>query len=121
MMKTRKEIKEEYKQQKHKMGVYQITNNSNGRIFIDSSLDLNAIWNRQKMQLKFGNHPNKSLQKEWKEYGEEIFLYEILAELKQDDSKNINYKRELKALEKIYLEELQPYDEKGYNRRPVVR
>lgn len=120
-MKTRKEIKEEYKQQKHKMGVYQIKNISNGKIFIGSSLDLIAIWNRQKMQLKFGNHPNTALQQEWKEYGEENFAYEILSELKQDDAKEINYPRELKALEEIYLEELAPYAEKGYNRKSVPR
>ena len=71
-MKTRKELKEAYKQRKSKMGVFQIKNNTNGKIFIGSSIDLDAMWNRQKMQLQFGNHPNKALQKEWKEFGEEI-------------------------------------------------
>ena len=115
-MKTRKEIKEEYKQRKHKMGVFQIKNTVNNKIFIGSSLDLNAIWNRQKMQLKFGNHPNKGLQKDWQKYGEESFKYEILAEIKQDDKKEINYKSELKDLEELYFEELEPFGNRGYNR-----
>ena len=116
-MKTRKELKEQYKQRKNKMGVFQIKNTYNNKIFIGSSMDLNAIWNRQKMQLKLGRHPNKALQEDWKEYGEESFIYEILAELKQDDKKEVNYKKELKELEKLYIEELEPFESKGYNKK----
>ena len=118
-MKTRKELKEQYKQRKNKMGVFQIKNTHNNKIFIGSNLDLNAIWNRQKMQLKLESHPNKDHQEDWKEYGEESFIYEILAELKQDDKKEINYKRELKELEKLYIEELEPFEAKGYNKKLI--
>lgn len=116
-MKTRKVLKEEYKQKKFKMGVFQIKNKINSKIFIGSSMDLNAIWNRQRMQLKLGNHPNSELQKDWKEYGKESFSYKILAEIKQDDEKEMDYKKELKVLEELYIEELNPFEEKGYNRR----
>ena len=115
-MKTHKEMKEAYKLYKSKKGVYQIRNMLNGKIFVGSSTDLKAIWNRNKVQLNFGNHPNEELQKDWKELGEEAFEYEILSEIKEEE-KEINFKKEVKALEELYIEELQPFKEKGYNKK----
>jgi len=60
-MKTRKELKEEYKNLKFEMGVFQIRNHVNGKIFIGSRLDLKAFWNAQKWQLDFGMHRNAAL------------------------------------------------------------
>ncbi len=117
-MKTRKELKEEYKQKKFRIGVFQIRNTVNNKLFIDSSTDLVAIWNRQRMELNFGSHPNLALQKEWKEFGEEKFVYEIVDELKQTDDETKDYKKDLKAFKEMYLEKLQPFDDKGYNRKP---
>jgi hypothetical protein len=115
-MKTRKELKNEYKEMKFTMGVFQIRNTVNNKIFIESSNDLKAIWNRHRFQLNFGNHPNEALQQEWKEYGEDKFSYEILGEIKHTETPG-DYSKEIKLLEKMYIEELQPYDEKGYHLR----
>mgnify|MGYP002383887052 CR=1 FL=1 len=52
---TQKELKEKYKQMKFPMGVFQIRNTVNGKIFVDSSTNLPAIWNRHKTQRDF--HP----------------------------------------------------------------
>lgn len=116
-MKTRKELKEEYKQKKFQMGVFQIRNKSNGKVFIGSSLDLMAKWNSQKFQLNAGMHPNIELQKDWDDYGEDNFEYEIIEELKQEEGKVRDYRREIKTLETTILEEHQPYEDKGYNKR----
>jgi frataxin-like iron-binding protein CyaY len=116
-MKTRKELKEEYKQMKYRMGVFQIKNKINGRVFIGSSTDLKAIWYAQKLQLDVGIHQNSDLQKEWKEYGAENFTYEILEEIKQTEDKPTDYGKEVKALEEMIIEELQPYENKGYHRK----
>ncbi len=117
-MKTRKEIKEEYKQIKYKMGVFQIRNTINDKIFIGSSLDLKAIWFSQKLQLETGTHPNSDLQRDWKEYGKDNFSYEILEEIQETEDKPLNYRNEIKALEQMIIEDLQPFDNKGYNRKP---
>ena len=116
-MKTKKELKEEYKQMKFRMGMFQIRNTVNNKIFIESSTDLVAIWNRQKMELNFGSHPNADLQKDWKELGEDKFRYEILSELKQTETEKVDYKKEVKLLEEMIIEELKPFDDKGYNKR----
>jgi hypothetical protein len=52
-----------------------------------------------------------------KEFGEGNFVYEILSEIKQDDTKTTDYRKELKQLEEMFIEELQPFDDKGYNKR----
>jgi hypothetical protein len=114
-MKSKKELKDSYKQLKFKIGVFQIRNTTNNKIYIDSSTDLIAIWNREKFQLKLGSHPNAELQKEWNEFGEEKFVYEILSEVKQEDGETIDYRKEVKQLAKMFIDELQPFNEKGYN------
>lgn len=116
-MKTKKELKDEYKQKKFRIGVFQIRNTVNNKVFIEGSIDLVAIWNRQKFQLNLGSHHNSDLQKDWTKFGEDKFKYEILKELEQKDGASINYSKEAKKLEKMYIEELNPFDDKGYNKR----
>ena len=116
-MKTKKDMKEEYKQMKFIVGVFQIRNKINGKIYIDSNVNLEAFWNRNRMQLNFGNHPNELLQKEWKEFGEENFVYEILSEIKQKEEENLDYAKEAKQLAQLFIDELKPFDEKGYNKK----
>ena len=116
-MKSRKELKEEYKNMKFHMGVFWIKNNVNGKIFIGSSLDLKAIWHAQKLQLDFGIHPNIDLQKDWKKYGAENFSYEIIEEITHVEDKVVDYAKEIKVLEGMIIDELQPFENKGYNKR----
>lgn len=115
-MKTNKELKEEYKLMKFPAGVFQIRNTKNGKIFVNSSVNLDKVWNSQKFQLQLGGHPNRKLQEEWKEFGAENFVFEILDEVDQDGEREINLREEAKALEEYFLEELQPFGEKGYNK-----
>jgi hypothetical protein len=114
-MKTNKELKEEYKQMKFPMGVFQIRNLVNGKIFIDSSTNMNAKWNRQKVQLGFGNNWITELQNDWKKFGEENFVFEVISELEEIDGEDNDYKSELAVLEEMYLEKLEPFGNKGYN------
>ena len=107
-MNARKKLKEEYKQRKNRMGVFQIRNTVNGKIFVGSSLNFDAIWNRTKMELNFGNHRNPVLQNEWKLFGEANFKYEILSEVVQKDEDRIDYNKEVKTLEGMFIAELNP-------------
>jgi hypothetical protein len=116
-MKTRKELKEEYRQMKFKMGVFQIRNTLNNKIFIGTSQDLTAIWHAQKLQLDFGIHPNFELQRDWKEFGADNFKYEIIGEIEQTDDKPRAYNKELKTLEELTIEELQPFENNGYHKK----
>lgn len=115
-MKSKKELKETYRQMKFRMGVFQIRNLANGKILVDSNTNLDAIWNRHRTQLKFNGHPNQALQSDWNTFGEDNFRFEILAELEEQEGDQPDYNKELKALAELYIEELQPFGDKGYNR-----
>nr|WP_320023158.1 GIY-YIG nuclease family protein [uncultured Draconibacterium sp.] len=105
-MKTKKELKEEYKQMEFPMGVYQIKCTVNEKSLIDNSVDMLSKWNRHKMELRFGSHRNNELQKDWNQYGENNFSFKVLSELKKTEEENINYTRELKILQDAIIEEL---------------
>jgi hypothetical protein len=90
-MKSNKELKQQYLQRKPIIGVFQIRNKVNGKIFLGSGLNLDALRNRNRMELNLGSHRNELLQKDWKEYGENSFVFEILREIEQKDNEQINY------------------------------
>jgi spore coat protein CotH len=113
-MKTRKEIKEEYKQMKFLIGVFQVKNLSNNKVFIDNSVDVFAKWNRHKTELRFGNHKNRELQKDWNEKGEDNFVFEVLSELKHDDSIEANYPKELKLLQQMIIDKMNITQQQKY-------
>lgn len=112
----RKELQEQFKEIKTFMGITQITNTVNGKIFIDSHNNLKNKWFTLQMQLDMGRFANLELQKDWKEFGRDAFTYEVLDQ--KDTEKITDVKWELKMLEKQWLEKLQPYGDKGYNKPP---
>lgn len=112
---TKKELKNQYKETRFPMGVFQIKNQINGKVLIDSSLNMPAKWKRHLTELKFGSHRNKTLQQEWKEFGETAFVYEVVAELAYKNATE-NYGKEVTILAELYVEELMPFGEKGYNK-----
>ncbi len=105
-MKTKKEQKQAYKQMKFQMGVFILKNTVNNKVFIDNSLDIPSKLNRHKIELKFGNHRNKSLQNEWDTYGPDNFTFKVIHTLKEKEDENINYVKELSALQALAEEEL---------------
>ena len=114
-MKTKKELKDAYKQSKTAMGVFQIRNKINGKVFIDSALDMNGKQNRHRAELKFGNHRNKELQQDWKSFGADNFIFEVLAELEPREEGYSNYTQELKELYQMVSDDLKLAQEMKYN------
>jgi hypothetical protein len=121
MSNRKKTLKEEYKQSHPPMGVFQIRNLSNDKLFVGSALNLPGILTSNKVQLSAGNHPNKQLQAEWNEFGSERFAFEVLDELTATEGASYDYRTDLKFLEELWLEKLQPYGERGYNEKKKGR
>jgi group I intron endonuclease len=113
----KKEVKRQYKQNPPDMGIYQIRNMVNGKILIGCSNNLNGKLNSHRFQLSNGFHINAELQKEYKQYGEENFVFEIIDKLEPKDDPAYSYDDDLCTLEELWLEKLQPYGEKGYNKK----
>lgn len=118
-MDKRTELKQEYKNRPKNMGVYQIRNTVNGKIYVCSSPNLDATLNRFKMEIKFGWrwNDNRGMIKEMNEFGPEKFVIEVLDQLKPEEDPLYDGKEDLKTLEALWLEKLQPYDDRGYNKR----
>ncbi len=115
-MVDKKEIKRRYKQKPPEMGVYRIINTASGKIYIGRAMELNGKLNSERFQLKGNMHMNKELQKDFNELGEEQFRFEVLDRLAAKNGPDHDYDLELKALEEMWLEKLQPFAQKGYNK-----
>ncbi|HHU70721.1 MAG TPA: GIY-YIG nuclease family protein [Clostridiales bacterium] len=106
-MNRRKELKDAYKTMKADMGVFIIKSNLREISYIEGTMDLKSTINSTKFKLGMGMHPNKELQKQWKEYGEASFTIEILEKLKYDeDETKVDYSEELNILKIIWQERL---------------
>ena len=115
-MDRKQELKQQYKEMKIEAGVYQIRNTNNQKIFVESTPNLKTI-NGKRFTLDMGTFQNKLLQNEWKEFGDEAFVFEVLEILKAPKEGYFDAKDALKKLKEKWLEELQPYGERGYNTR----
>ena len=89
------------------MGVYRIRNSKRGKSYIGFSIDLQAIMNRQKAELKFGSHRNAELLGEWKSLGESAFEFEVLDELERDDQSNADPTEELRILSEMWISKIE--------------
>ena len=113
----KKELKKQYKQTLRPMGIFQIKNLTNNRIFIGSSINIEGKLNSIKFQLEMGSYINKELQKDFNQFGENNFLFETIDVLEPKKDPGYDYTEDLKTLEDMWIEKLQPFEEKGYNKR----
>jgi len=120
-MKSRAELKREYRERRKPAGVFMVKNNANGKILLGSSLNLEGPLNAHKFMLTIGKHLNESLQRDWDTFGSEQFTFEILEVVKVKDDAQFNLADELTLLEQIWLEKLQPTGERGYNKDHNIR
>ena len=58
---------------------------------------------------------------DWNEYGLDAFSFEVLEVVQVRDDPNFNLNDELTLLEMIWLEQLQPVGENGYNTSERIR
>jgi hypothetical protein len=108
------ELKRQYKETSPEAGVYQIKNLKNGKILVESTMNLKTI-NGRRLELQRGIHRNQLLQKEIEEFGPEAFVFEVLEVLKTKDTEDFDTQEALKRLAGKWLEKLKPYGERGYN------
>jgi len=105
-MKTKKELKQAYKQAKPDAGVFQILNKENGRALIEGASNMISKWNRHRTELRFGSHRNNRLQADWNNFGEESFEFSIVSELELDEENTSNLSEEVKLLYEMVSEEM---------------
>ncbi len=114
-MDFKKEMKLKAKEEKPSYGIFQIKNVKNGKLFVNSTPNFKTL-NGLKFMLTTGGHKNKELQTDWDEHGKENFEIEILETIDEKDWQGTSKGKILEKQLDKWLEELQPYGEKGYNR-----
>jgi hypothetical protein len=110
----RKELIRKYKETPRPMGVYRVRNMKTGKTLIGTSLDHNAALNRHRAQLRMGGHPNRALQIDWNEMGQEEFEFEILDTLAPSELPDYDPTDDLKMLETMWVEKLRSAGDLSY-------
>ena len=121
MRDRKKQLKQEYQQRIPSIGVFQIRNTNNEKILLVAGKDLRALINRHRFQLQKSGHPNKALQEDWQRLGENTFAFEIIEEVTPPAGVSFDMRRELETMENLWLAELKPFGERGYNQPKVSR
>ena len=115
-MMDRREMIRKYKNSIQPMGIVQVRNIRNNRVYLTASANTPGTINSIRFQLKMGTFlPSTGLAQDWMEMGEQNFVVEVLDELKPVDDPGYDYRDDLKALEEMWLEKLKPFGERGYH------
>ncbi len=118
----KKELASAYVQSFRPMGVYQIRNVKNGKILVLGSMDLTGARNRLEFMRQSNLNNIHELKQDWNEYGGDSFVFEELDQIKpreeilNDRSELNEYQEEVDALLELWIEKLQPFGDKGYNK-----
>jgi hypothetical protein len=117
-MDRKKELKLQYKQMKPEMGIFIIRLHSGNKCYLEATPNLRGTLNSTKFKLRAGLHPNRELQKEWQEYGETSFIFEIPEKLEydKDDEAKTDYTEELTLLQMMWEEKLAKEDMELYKK-----
>jgi hypothetical protein len=114
----RKALIRQYKETPRPMGVFRVHNTVADRSFVGISRDLPSMLNRQCFQLNHGSHPNRALQQDWNRLGSQAFVFEVLDTLNPAERSESELSEDLAVLERLWLEKLSPYGQRGYNAEP---
>lgn len=95
------------------LGIYQIRNAVNGKVYVGQSRDVRRRWKRHQATITARKHENIHLQRAWDKYGGEAFVFEVL-EIVDDENA-------LTDKEQCWIDRCQASDDNyGYNLRPAA-
>jgi len=120
-MTDRKALIRQYKETPRPMGAYCVRNVVNGKSFIGVARDVPGKLNGHRAQLRMHSHRNAELQQDWDAFGSEAFAFEVLDLLKPSEEPGYDPGDDLRVLEQLWLDKLQPFGERGYNAPPRPR
>jgi hypothetical protein len=113
---TKRTLTRQYKESVRPAGVFAVRNQTNGRVYLSSSLNVEGAMNRVRFELDRRTHRNKALQQDWIEHGVANFTFEIVDRVKEREA-DPAFERaaELENLLALWQEELQSLGELRYN------
>lgn len=111
-------LKAAYRQTRSTAGVMGIRNLTNGKVLVEGSSDVRALINRYGSSLRFIGCRNMALQEDWKAFGPDSFVFEVLESFEpgaEDSPEDVLAM--VREMEAAWVQKLQPFDEAGYNSR----
>lgn len=106
---NRKEMRSAYKERKITGGVCAIKNTVNGKMLISAVVNLQGYKNRFIFSKSNGGCINPKLQKDWKEYGSDNFVFEVLEELEKSETQtDEEFSKDIKVLGEMWIEKVSP-------------
>lgn len=98
------------------IGIYKITNNINGKVYIGQSWNIEKRWNEHKH--KNINTHNEHMYYAFMKYGIENFSFEVLKEFENTNYPEILLQKHLDRIEIMFIKYFDSTNrEKGYNKR----
>ena len=103
-------------------GIYKITNNANGKVYIGQSQNMYERWNQHRTALKSGHHANREMQKDWNKSSRgfrwDVVEYCSLKELNEREKYWIEY---YDSIEKGYNQGWVPFKRKKQENKRTPR
>jgi hypothetical protein len=107
-MKTRSELKRDYKNSPQEMGVFLILNTRTRRFDVRASVNLRGAMNRLNVDITPSTNPNRDLLDDWQTLGPTAFEIKVLDRLEppRDAPPSWTPAADLKELERMWRERL---------------
>lgn len=103
---SKKEIKDQYKNRTLVGGVYSITCNGSGRVWIKSTNDLEGQINKFNFFVSTNFCPEPTMRTDWNQYGADAFSFSILEKLEKGETQtDKEFSDDIRALYEMWLED----------------
>lgn len=107
MKENRKELIRQYKERKVVGCVFVVRNTQNGRYYLNYSDVAPAAKNTFDMSVQTGGDYKPCMRNDWRQYGAQSFIFEVLEELeKKDTQSSAEFTADLKTLTDLWAEKL---------------
>ena len=114
---NKKELRKEYKNQKHPAGLFAVKNKLDNKMFIGISLNLPAKIRGITFELELGSHAYSNMADDYKRLGKEQFDIFILDQIEVKDETDRELRTELETLETMWVEKLKSEGVSFYNKK----
>ena len=102
----KKGLREEYKSETKQAGIFRVTNTVTNKVFLGSTLNLHGPLNRLEFELQQGLSRISGLQEDYRRYGQDAFIFEVVELIEPGEGPEFSLERELEKVERRYAEAL---------------